>query len=183
MKKTSKKMLIVAVIVLLLALAIGYAAFSDTLKISGTANAKGTFDLKFIEGTLDSHKGITADGSGVTISPDFNTATVKTLNLAYPGAGAQYTVKIQNVGTIPAKLKAITPVGLNDSDIKVTFPELTEGEKGEVIQPSGTCTITFTVEWDKTSKLVGEKEVEFSLQLEYEQDTTAFTGAASHSDK
>ena len=46
-KNNSKKnYFIVMLIVLLLALAVGYAAFSDTLTISGTANASGTFDLQ-----------------------------------------------------------------------------------------------------------------------------------------
>ena len=44
-KKSNKKYLIILLIVFLLALAIGYAAFTDTLNITGTANANGTFDL------------------------------------------------------------------------------------------------------------------------------------------
>ena len=40
-KSNTKKYVIVALIVLLLALAVGYAAFADTLKISGTSNANG----------------------------------------------------------------------------------------------------------------------------------------------
>ena len=41
MRKTKRNYLIVALIIILLSLTIGYAAFSDVLTISGTANAKG----------------------------------------------------------------------------------------------------------------------------------------------
>ena len=46
MKRRSKNQntVIIVLIVLLLLLAVGYAAFSDVLTISGTANAKGTFN-------------------------------------------------------------------------------------------------------------------------------------------
>lgn len=184
-KSNKKKYLIVALIVLLLALAVGYAAFSDTLTISGTANAKGTFDLEFVQADckLDAEKsvGIDKDNSTITVSGDKNTATVVVKDLAYPGAGAQFTAVIKNVGTVPAKLKAVTPTGINDAHIKVTFPEMPTGEK---IAPQGECTITFTVVWDSESELdtsVAEKQLDFSLELEYEQDTTAFEGAPSHS--
>ena len=43
----NKKVFILMLIILLLILAVGYAVFSEILTISGTANAKGTFDLEF----------------------------------------------------------------------------------------------------------------------------------------
>lgn len=188
MKKSNKKYIIVVLIVLLLALAVGYAAFSDTLTISGTASAKGTFDLQFESATLNKSEGVTVDevtkenGTYIKISEDKNTANVVVKNLAYPGAGAEFTVKIKNVGTVPAKLKNITKTGLDDADIKVTFPaDLAAGEK---IAANGECTITFTVVWDKESKLdtsTAEKTLDFSLGLEYEQDTTPFEGTPAHS--
>lgn len=190
-KSSKKKYIIVALIVLLLALAVGYAAFTDTLTISGTASAKGTFNLEFTKATLDKSEGVTVDdttpenGTYIKISDDKDTVNVVVKDLAYPGAGAQFTVVIKNVGTTPAVLKSVTPVGINDDDIKVTFPDGLVAE--EKIAAQGECTITFTVEWDKNSTLdtstLGEtgKTLDFSLTLEYEQDTTPFNGAASHS--
>lgn len=46
-KRNKIKKYIMIIIMMLLLLATGYAAFSDSLKIQGTANAKGTFDLEF----------------------------------------------------------------------------------------------------------------------------------------
>ena len=65
--KSNKKYLILLLVVFLLALAIGYAAFSDTLTISGTANAKGTFDLEFQNATVDSAVGCDSTATKATI--------------------------------------------------------------------------------------------------------------------
>ena len=45
MKK--KNMIIIGVIALILAVSVGYALFSDTLTINGTATAKGDFNLSY----------------------------------------------------------------------------------------------------------------------------------------
>ena len=185
--KSGKNLLIILLIVLLLALAVGYAAFSDTLNISGTANANGTFDLEFQNATVDSTVGCDATNTTATISSDKNTLDVVVKDLAYPGAGAQFTVDIVNVGSIPAKVKSVTPTGLTGNpNIKIegldaittSHPSIAAGDK---------CTLTFTVYWDEdsTAELTeAEKSgVAFSLEVEYEQDVTdTFTGTPSHVD-
>lgn len=183
-KKSNKKYLIVLLIVLLLALAVGYAAFTDVLTISGTANANGTFDLEFQNATVDSQVGCTGTAE---ISADKDTLTVNVENLAYPGAGAQFTVDIVNVGTIPAKVTAVTPTNVTgSSNIKITgLDAITTTHP--TIDANGKCTLTFTVEWDKTStaELTSEEKtgISFGLEIEYTQDTTeTFSGSASHTD-
>ncbi len=52
-------------IILLLILAVGYVVFSKTLTISGTANAKGTFDLEFQNAVIV--KNIGADPETTTV--------------------------------------------------------------------------------------------------------------------
>lgn len=182
MKNKKRNYVIVVLVILLLALAVGYAAFSDELNIAGTANAKGTFDMEFSSATIDTTtaKGIDTTGSSATISQDKNTVTVVVKDLAYPGAGTNVTVVAKNAGTVPAKLNGLTFTGIEDSDIKVTFPEGLA--TGEVIQPGATCTITFSVKWDKTSTLSTEKTLNFTAKLDYVQETTEFTGTTSHTD-
>lgn len=185
--KSSKKYLILLLIVFLLALAIGYAAFTDTLHITGTANANGTFDLEFQNAKVDSAVGCDTVGTKATISADKNTLTVVAKDLAYPGAGAQYTVEIVNVGTIPAKVQSVTPTNITGSDnikikgldaITTDHPTIAAGDK---------CTLTFTVEWDKdsTAELTEEEKtgISFDLGIEYTQDTTdVFSGSPAHQD-
>ena len=85
-KKADKKNLIISIlIILLLVLSIGYAAFSDILTISGTANAKGTFDLEFQNVEVVKNVGADIDKTTATISEDKNTLTVNVVDLSYPG--------------------------------------------------------------------------------------------------
>ncbi len=181
MKNKKRNYVIVVLVVLLLALAVGYAAFSDTLNITGTANAKGTFDMEFTSATIDTAtaKGINTTESTATISTDKNTVTVVVKDLAYPGAGTNVTVVAKNAGTVPAKLKNLKITGNDDPDIKVTFPE--GPVAGEIVEAGKTCSITFSVKWDENST-VSTKDLSFSAELEYEQSTDAFTGTPAHTD-
>ena len=183
--KKSRKYLIVLLIVFVLALAVGYAAFNDTLTITGTANANGTFDMKFTSATVDKTVGVDATGTTATISEDEDTVTVAVKDLAYPGAGAQFTVEIKNEGTIPAKVQSVTPTGIEGStNIKIKGLDAITAEH-PTIQAGETCTLTFTVEWDKDSEaeLTEEEKsgISFNLDVEYVQDTTdVFDGTPSH---
>lgn len=185
--KKSRKYLIILLIVFLLALAVGYAAFNDTLHITGTANANGTFDMEFTSATVDKTVGVDEIGTTATISADKNTVTVAVKDLAYPGAGAQFTVVIKNAGTIPAKVSSVTPTGIEGStNIKIKgLDAITTAHP--TIAAGDTCTLTFTVEWDKEStvELTDEEKtgISFNLDVEYTQDTTdMFDGSAAHTD-
>ena len=185
-KKSSKKsFLVVLFLVLILALAIGYAAFSDTLTISGTANANGKFDLEFTTASgLVSAEGVDTTLTTATVSNDKNTLNVVVKDLAYPGAGAQFKAVIKNVGTAPAKIKALTPTNITGADsIKITGLDALTTSHG-TIDVNGTCEVNFTVVWDPTKDLTNSAgdTVSFSLVIEYEQDTTDFAGTASHTD-
>ncbi len=181
---SKKSVILVVFLVLVLALAIGYAAFSDTLTISGTANANGKFDLQFTdESGFVSGKGIDTEGTKAVVSADKNKLDVTVKDLSYPGAGAQFKAVIKNAGTVPAKVKAVTPTNITGEDcIKITgLDAITTAHPS--IDAGGTCEVNFTVEWDATKDLVNEEgdDVTFSLVIQYEQDTEAFSGTTGHS--
>ena len=172
----------------ILSLAIGYAAFTDVLKISGTANANGTFDLEFQNAKVVSTVGCDAAETKAEISADKDLLTVTVKDLAYPGAGAQFSVDIVNVGSLPAKVTKVTPVGLDGTDnIKINgLDAITTSHP--TIDANGTCSLSFNVEWDpaSTAELTETEKngVQFSLEIEYSQDTTnTFTGTTDHTDK
>ena len=50
--KSGTKVLIVALVVMMLALAIAYASFSGVLKVSGKADASGKFEVVFTNGLV-----------------------------------------------------------------------------------------------------------------------------------
>ena len=182
---SKKSIILVLLLVLVIALAIGYAAFSDTLKITGTANANGKFDLEFTDASkFVSGKGVDTDETKAVVSADKNTLNVTVKDLAYPGAGAQFKAVIKNVGTVPAKVKEVTPTNISGLNaIKITgLDAITKSHPS--IDVNGTCEVDFTVEWDSTKELTNASgdDVSFSLVIDYEQDTEAFSGTAGHSD-
>ena len=184
-KINNKKVLIVLLIILLLIIAVGYAVFSETLTIQGTANAKGTFDLEFQNAEIVKNIGANEEKTTAEISADKNTLTVNVADLEYPGAGVEFSVDIVNVGTMPAEVHAVTPNNITGSDkikvtglegIKVGHPKIEVGDR---------CNIHFTVEWpyDSGEILEDESSISFGLQIEYTQSTgEAFDGQASHTD-
>ena len=184
-KNNNKNIVIIMLAILLLVLAVGYAAFSDILTISGTANAKGTFDLEFQNAEVVKNVGADIDKTTATISEDKNTLTVNVANLSYPGSGVEFSVDIVNVGTIPAEVKAVTPINITGSDkIKVTGLDVIKADHPK-IEVGDKCNIHFTVEWtaDAGEILENESSISFGLQVEYVQSTgEAFEGNTSHID-
>ena len=114
-KIANKTNLIIILIILLLVLAIGYAVFSDILTISGTANAKGTFDLEFQNAEVVKNIGADIEKTTAVISEDKDTLTVNVADLSYPGSGVEFAVDIVNVGSIPAEIQAVTPTNITGS--------------------------------------------------------------------
>src|SRR5574344_2750646 len=118
MKKTKKNYVLIALIVILIALAVGYAAFSTNLTINGTATGTGTWDVKFTDAQ------ISAESYGTAVVTNDSTITVNA-KLAYPGDACTVTAKIKNNGNVPAKLTAFNvtnPDGgdYDSEDINVT---------------------------------------------------------------
>ena len=170
---------IVAVVAFVLAVAVGYALFSETLKVEGTATAKGTFDVEFTSigeitkvgytETNDENGNGTSDNIAV-ISDDKNTLTVTVNKLDYPGAYVEIPVTITNKGSIPAKLKSIKQTGLDESSspIKVSYTGLAASETP--IQTDATQNMKIRVEWLKDNNNIAEKAT-FTITLDYEQAT------------
>lgn len=159
---------IIGVIAFVLAVAVGYALFSQTLTINGTATAKGSFDVQFATATIQKEVGST--GATANISEDKATLTVNVPKLEYPGAYVEIPVTVKNVGTIPAKLIEITETGLTtDASVKVSYTGLTE-LKDQQVDQNGTQSFTIKVMWDADSNKNSEN-VEFSIKLNYQQIT------------
>ncbi len=162
---------IIGVIAFVLAVAVGYALFSETLNINGTATAKGDFDVEFTEvGTINKVGYTDVDGTNdiAVISADKNTLTVKVNKLDYPGAYVEIPVTITNKGSVPAKLKEIKETGLTESNraVKVTYTGIAASDTA--INQNETQSMTIKVEWDKDVNTSSEN-VEFKIELNYEQ--------------
>ena len=111
----NRNKILVGCLALLLVLSVGYALFSETITINGTATAKGSFDIGVTcqtglanvtgleENAIESLKGPGNEGSfsGDTCTASGNKVTFNT-NLNAPGAMRYYTIKATNNGTIDA---------------------------------------------------------------------------------
>ena len=117
-----KNKILVGCLALLLVLSVGYALFSETVTINGTATAKGNMDLTvseisfsdFYEQEMDSSqhaKGIITNSS-IDITDNVVTANV---TLGAPGSYKKYMIEIKNTGSIPVKLKSIENVSTDTS--------------------------------------------------------------------
>ena len=114
MNKRNK--ILVGCLALLLVLSAGYALFSETITINGTATAKGNFDI-----TVTCVKGLSeetglemsdVDGGDDYTEGGYENDTCDVVdnkvslgvNLKYPGAKRFFTMKTENTGSIPAEL-------------------------------------------------------------------------------
>ena len=184
-KEGSKKKYVVAlIIVLVLALAIGYAAFSDVLTISGTANVSSTagFDVHFKNtSAVVNEVGCSASVAlGTDEDGDANDKlTVTVSDLEYPGAGARIKAVVENSSSVPVKVKQLTTetnLTGNGKAIKITGLNSIATDSGatEIPANGGTCEIYFTVEWDSSVTTIDPADVSgmtFEVGIEYEQAT------------
>ena len=110
--------ILVGCLALLLVMSVGYALFSDTITINGSATAKGEFELTTTcdmdaqamnaAGIEQIEKGSITDAK---ISCEGNVVNASA-TLGYPGSFKYFRVMVTNTGTIPAKLNKV--VELND---------------------------------------------------------------------
>lgn len=125
MKKKNKKNNSLVVILLLLVafISVGYAAISSNLQINGSAIInKQTWDVHFNNVQVSEGSVATTDEDKATIKADDNgenTLVTYKVILAEPGDFYEFTVDVENKGTLDAKLNAITMTELTEAQAKV----------------------------------------------------------------
>lgn len=180
---------IIAVIALVLAVSVGYALFSQSLTITGTAKASGDFNVQFTEiGDIDYSHGYT-DVDAVTgeepqdkkdrvakISSSEGATndllTIKVNKLSYPGAYIEIPVTVTNLGSIPVVLESITETNLTkpNSAIKISYGDFAASTTP--LNTDGTHNLTVKVEWLEDALGANnsvDETVEFSIKLNYKQ--------------
>ena len=106
MNKENK--ILLGVLAFVVVCVVGYALFSETITINGTATATGDFDIGFECSVMQVNGNAKGDCSisGQTI--------ITTSSLTMPTDAAIYTVTLTNKGSIPAVLKTVD--SSNNSD-------------------------------------------------------------------
>lgn len=173
MKSLKKRNIILIVVaLLLLGIAIGYAALSQTLTINGTANIKSEWDVKITNITEGTLTNATTVGS---VTHDDTSATFE-VDLEKPGAIATYEVEVSNNGTIDAKLESVTDLTSKNAeepkDIKFEI-DATTGDELAKRASEGNPTkkiYTVTVKWDENSASIPNvKTKTATIELKYVQ--------------
>ena len=181
MNKTKRNYVIIALIIVLLSLDIGYAVLNDQLVINGTANVKGTFDLTFENAeALDSNysnanlRPVGATNASVTPSSDKDVLNVA-VELAHPGAGQAFKVDIKNNSNVEAICTGLT-FNENDEDIEVYYPIAANGlDVNQTIAAGQSFELIFYVKWDANStNSNADKTVNFTATFDYEQNVGEF---------
>ena len=163
MKLNKQNKIVVGMVALVLSLTVGYALFSQSLNIGGTASADGTFELVFDSIGTIVEKGST--GAEASNSQDKKTLTITVPNLEYPGAYVQIPAVIKNTGTVDAKLLGITTEGLSNDDMVVTYTGL---EQNDIIKSEEVRDIVITIKW-KEASVTTSSSLSFNIGLNYEQ--------------
>ena len=116
-----KNKILVGCLALLLVLSVGYALFSETITINGTATAKGDFDITVSEADMTNEGVLWMYGSGehsrgIVENPIINingNAVTTSVTLGSPGSYYGFGIRLENTGSIPAKLKSIKDLTRN----------------------------------------------------------------------
>ena len=173
MKLNRQNKIIVGVLALILTITVGYAVFSQSLNITGTAKAEGNFSLIFSSvGEIEQAGSINATAN---ISTDGKTLSVSAPNLQYPSAYVNINAKIKNEGTVKAILKKIEIKDENNNaysndnnDITVTYSKV---KVNDIFESNEEKDILITITWKKES-IKKDVNASFNITLEYEQATS-----------
>lgn len=191
MRKSRKRNAIVlALIVLLIATAIGYAAFASSLEISGNARAYGEWDVHFANASItknDANNSVTIMDNGQASLTGTGDSLDVAVQLDYPGDSVTVTVDVENDGTCAANLTGFTidPVEDDDSGAVITpannvwtdgalqmqlnQANYTANSTSIASQGSSTYTMVFT--WDPTVNTSTDVTAIFTITMNFQQPT------------
>ncbi len=165
-RKNNKNLILLILILVIVGMAVGYAALSQALVINGTANITTEWKILF----TDIQEGDFVGAESKT-QPSY-TATTATfdVNLLYPGASAEYIVTVANQGNIDAKITSIdgidTANAMAPKDIKYTI----DAVKDDLLSAGSTKTYTVKVSWDADATVVPDTKTKTAtITLNYEQ--------------
>ena len=164
MESKHKNALIGALLAVVFVMAVGYAAFAQTLTINGSATIDSTWDVHFDgsktegAGIVDAEAGLvgaTAPDGGIISYEDTNHKANLSATLHQPGDKVTYTLTILNTGSIDAALHepvltvegATAGSGLTQSkgNIQFTVQGLAEGTS--LPNTSGSTTVKVIAEY------------------------------------
>ena len=165
-RKSSKNIILIILLLVIVGMAVGYAALSQALVINGTANITTEWKILFTdikEGTLVGAESKTAPSYTAT------TATFD-VNLLYPGASAQYVVTVANQGNIDAKITSVDGIEAANATAPTDITYTIDAQADDALTAGCTKTYTVTVSWSADATTIPETKTKTAtITLNYEQ--------------
>lgn len=104
-----KVAVVAALVISVIAIGIGFAAFTETLSINGNATVQtSSWKVKFTDLSTGTKAGTASITTAPTINNNDTTISTYDVKLAKPGDSVTYTFKVANAGTYDAKLTSVT---------------------------------------------------------------------------
>ena len=136
----NKNKILVGCLALLLVLSVGYALFSETITINGTATAKGNFKFEAMCSTTLPQQVLAEYGTGVT-DGGFSNATctpsgtivTSSVDLLYPSSNKFFYAEFKNTGSIAGVVKYDSEGGLMNATLDGTL-KLYDKETKQLIE-------------------------------------------------
>ena len=181
--KENKKYLqlfsVLALVVAVLGISVGFAAMSQTLTISGQAKVQpASWDIKFTNATFDDNSTDATATTDTTSTPQKPTLSDTTFSnyeivLTKPGDKGTYLVTVENQGDIDATLTTAN-IGSTLSFTGAATDPTVKASDEAIVQAN----VTYTVTWDDDTAIAtgsaldaGDSKV-IKIEVEYDEDAT-----------
>jgi hypothetical protein len=165
--RSTKNILIGALILVVIAMGIGYAALVQNLNINGTAQVTSNWNIEL---TSISNGTPVGGATNNTLPKIVGTTASFDVNLVSPGDSMTYNVVVSNTGTLDAVLDDIV---VSNSGSPAIIYTVTGVAKGAVLLAGSTNTVTVKAEYDSsvTSQPTTTNKT-LTVTLNYVQKTT-----------
>lgn len=169
MTKT-KNIIIGGLLIAIIVMSVGYAVLAQNLEINAVSNITGNWNVEFTNITEGTMLGATTKNT-----PSYTATSASfEVDLAYPGASANYDITVKNSGNIDAVLDSIVGVDNANSaeplDIQYT---VTGVEVNDELLAGKTATVHVNVTWKADSTAIPElKTKTATITLNYVQKTS-----------
>lgn len=165
--------ILIIVIALFLVISVGYAIFSQSIEVKGTASAEGDFNIIF-----ERINQIAGQGSQNATAEIINQGKELQINvpkLEYPTAYSTFNVTVKNNSSMAAKVTGIQTNGIESEDIKVTY---TGVNTGDILNINEEKEVEIRVTWDRNSTNT-YVQANFTIAITYEQVTGSVSTTSS----
>ena len=162
-KRKKNNIIIGSLLAVVLLMAVGYAAFSSVLNISGTGSITSSWNIKITNVEVSNIVGDASDGVGTTFED--LTATINS-NLVSPGDSITYDVTVRNDGSLDAVL---TNINLSESTNPAISFSTSNLEAGAELKTGGEAILKVTITYNDVTSQPENTSANLNVTLTYEQ--------------